>query len=464
MSVPASQMIPKLHYDNAGNTYVCDHLGLWKLHPGIAQVLTQVQQSKDSHMSQVYGRHAAVPCMYGLTTPANFLQSHLSSPPSPSESCLLPPSTYQDPAHILLPDLPDRDLLEPVVITKSHGYAPATKVGGAHHKATRSIKSRWKDKENTGLHSANHPQKHAHAIEANKDYRRTKCGWPNGSNNYSTADIKALLDFVEDAIMAVLSVKTMKPMGNRVCPPDITCAHELDALINEHAGTHDLNDLDHNTYDNELNCNEQPIKTDTHMLCRRDAAASELLSHISGAFDPAVQQARDDDHATRSLANMQLPAQGQQLSDANGTRLYEAKPEHDLTQLCLEMTQMQQPPPNKAAHKTHHQCKPKQADYTYYPNGSQCDTPASDASDHRPSSSQYTHPTPPPFNSTPSPCFVHHRWASRPHLHGGLQCNSRIICSSRKETEVCTDLKSVAMDDVDDLPASSLSDTRGVIA
>lgn len=217
-------------------------------------------------------------------------------------------------------------------------------------------------------------------------------------------------------------------------------------------------------------------RTDTPMPRRRGAAASELLSRISGAFDPAVQQARDEDRATRSLANTQLLAQGQQLRDANAvteklrtqlfdlqTRLYDTERERDLTQLRLEMTQMHQPPPNKAAPKTRHQRrpKPKLADYTYYPDGGQCvvwhsdpDTLASDASDHSPSSHQYTDPTP-PFNSTPSPRFAHRRWASRPRSRGaGPPRNSMIVRSNRQETQVHTELKSEAVDDVDDLPES----------
>ncbi|KAG1874731.1 hypothetical protein DFJ58DRAFT_638700, partial [Suillus subalutaceus] len=381
-------------------------------------------------------------------------------PPSPSGSHLLPPSAHREPALIPLPDSLDMELRDPLVIAGSRGYAPAIKIGRARRK-TRTNKSRGKDKENTNLDIADRPQKHARAIEDDEDDSRAKRGRPNGSNNYSTADVKVLLDLVEDELplgqkgwqlihskftqwaglngrphrKATLLetkfkqfVKTTKPTGDGVCPPDVTHAHELDARINERAGTRDLNDSDYDAHDDELNCNEQNVKvrsmsplehtavtratrTDTPMPRRRGAAASELLSRISGAFDPAVQQARDEDRATRSLANTQLLSQGQQLRDANAvteklrtqlfdlqSRLFDAERERDLTQLRLEMIQMHQPPPKKAAHKTHHQRrpKPKQADYTYYPDGGQSviwhsdpDTPASDASDHPPSSPQY---------------------------------------------------------------------------
>ncbi|KAG1841944.1 hypothetical protein F4604DRAFT_1939147 [Suillus subluteus] len=116
--VPTSQSIPELRYDNAGNAYVRDHLGHWQPHPGIAQAVTRVPRSEDC---QAYGQHAAAPLMYGLTTPANFSQPHLSPPPSPSGSRLVLSSAYQDPVHIPLPDSPDRDLCDPLMIAESRG-------------------------------------------------------------------------------------------------------------------------------------------------------------------------------------------------------------------------------------------------------------------------------------------------------------------------------------------------------
>jgi hypothetical protein len=52
-------------------------------------------------------------------------------------------------------------------------------------------------------------------------------------------------------------VKTTQPTGDGVCPPDVTHAHELDARINERAGTRDLNDSDYDAFDNE---NDPPVK------------------------------------------------------------------------------------------------------------------------------------------------------------------------------------------------------------
>jgi hypothetical protein len=119
-------------------------------------------------------------------------------------------------------------------------------------------------------------------------------------------------------------VKTTKPTGDGVCPPDVTRAHEIDALINERAGTRDLNDLDFDAdASQDDSCNvSPPIKhtavtqatcTDAPVPRRQGAAASELLTHISSAFDPAVQEAQDEQRANQSLANTQLLTQAQQL-------------------------------------------------------------------------------------------------------------------------------------------------------
>jgi hypothetical protein len=48
MNNPHSQTIPELRYDSAGNAYARDHLGNWRPHPGIVQVVTRVLHSEDS--------------------------------------------------------------------------------------------------------------------------------------------------------------------------------------------------------------------------------------------------------------------------------------------------------------------------------------------------------------------------------------------------------------------------------
>ncbi|KAG1858731.1 hypothetical protein DFJ58DRAFT_726511 [Suillus subalutaceus] len=176
--------------------------------------------------------------------------------------------------------------------------------------------------------------------------------------------------------------------------------------------------------------------TDAPVARCQGAAASELLSRISGAFDLLFSkletriQLRDANAITEKLRT--------QLFDLQ-TRLYTTEHKCDLTQLRLEMTQANQPTPNQAAPKSCHRRKPKP----------KTQTPASDASDHPPTSPQYMHPTPPPFNTTPSPRLAYRRWASRPRSRGaGRPCNSVVIHSNREQTQVHTDIKSEE-DDVD---------------
>ncbi|KAG1732841.1 hypothetical protein EDD22DRAFT_762156, partial [Suillus occidentalis] len=328
------------------------------------------------------------------------------------------------PAHIPLPDSPDRELHDPVTIAEARGYVPAVITAGARRKPAAKA-NKGKGKENTEP-----APKCTRAADDDEDDPRpgAKRGRPSGSNNYSVTDIQVLLDLVKDErplgqkgwqaihlkysewarkherpprkVMSLETkfkqlVKTTKPTGNGVCPPDVTRAHEIDALINERAGTRDLNDSDFdadNSHDDLRNVSP-PIehtavthatRTDAPVPRRRGAAASELLTRISGAFDPAVQEARDEQRANRSIANTQLLTQAQQLRDANAvteqlrtqlydlrSKLYSVERERDLSQLRVEMMQMHAPAPKPASRHARHRHRPKQPNYTYYPDGGQ---------------------------------------------------------------------------------------------
>ncbi|KAG2067513.1 hypothetical protein BDR04DRAFT_1120420 [Suillus decipiens] len=168
----------------------CDDLKNWWAHPRITQVVTEVKRSGGSQ------RHSAAPLMYGLMTPTNFSQL----PPSLFGFHLTLSSAYHDPARITLPDSPNRDLCDPLVIAECWGYTSAIKTGGACHKtATRATKGKGKDKENTDMIGGVLPQKRA--LEGEDDPRAER-GRPNGSNNYSSADVRALLD--EGSIMLTI--------------------------------------------------------------------------------------------------------------------------------------------------------------------------------------------------------------------------------------------------------------------
>ncbi|KAG1765103.1 hypothetical protein EDD22DRAFT_732352, partial [Suillus occidentalis] len=331
-----------------------------------------------------------------------------------------------DPVLRPLPDSADLDLTDRVVIAEAHGYAATSKTAGARRKI-HSAKA--KGKENLGVR----PTKRAHDIMADDDDGdvRVKRGRPSGSNNYTTADTKALLDFVEkelplgqrgwQAIHAKFSewaiergrpdrklssletkfkqlVKTTKPTGDGVCPPDVTRAHQIDALINERAGTRDLNDADFD--DNHDDNDSRSVSSDPdepqHVAVTkatrteapvprrntRGAVATELLTRLSGAFDPATQRARDNERADRSLANTQLMTQAQQLRDAQNridtlhaqlfdlrSKLYDSQRACDKAELRVEMLQSQ----ISGSHRKLRSPPPKRKSlmHEHYPDGGQ---------------------------------------------------------------------------------------------
>ncbi|KAG1723304.1 uncharacterized protein EDB91DRAFT_1255695 [Suillus paluster] len=340
-------MTIELHYDSAGNAYSHDRTGMWQPHPGIAQPVAHplhVSQPDPFVHTGLNGTVSLTPrtdgtCpqgyQYALNTPAKFSTQH-QHPPSPSPVASGSQLTQHkfnhntiDPVLRPLPNDADLDLTDPVVIAEAHGYAAASKTAGARRTTKAKGKEKWE----------------------------VKCGRPSGSNNYTTADTKALLGFVEkelplgqrgwQAIHAKFSewatkwgrpdrkvsslktkfkqlIKTTKPTGDGVCPPDVTRAHQIDALINERAGTRDLNDMEFDdNCDDDNTCSvssalDEPqhvaVTKATHTeapALRHNAhgAAVELLTRLSGAFDPATQRARDEEQADWSLANTQLMAQ-----------------------------------------------------------------------------------------------------------------------------------------------------------
>ena len=186
-------------------------------------------------------------------------------------------------------------------------------------------------------------------------------------------------------------MKTTKPTGTGVCPPEVKRAHHIDELINERAGTCELADSDFDDAGGNIswsssgeddppqhpeprvavaqsNRNEAPAPRPN-----RGAAAADLLSSLSHAFDPAVQRAQDEDRASRSLANTQLLALSQQLHDSQATneklhgqlfdlcnRLYEAQRTADHAEMRLEMARSIRGPNHQAPQKYQEPAKKNQ--------------------------------------------------------------------------------------------------------
>jgi hypothetical protein len=173
-------------------------------------------------------------------------------------------------------------------------------------------------------------------------------------------------------------------MGVGVCPPQVSRAHEIENLINEKAGTQDLNDSDFDDSADE-GANEPieissdkeedgspvpsplppagpaPIKSaiaqsacnDVSRRTGRASSGPDLISKLSRVFDPDTQKARDTERANCSLQNTHFLAQSQQLRDLQQSnerlhqqltdlqaRLQEANRNCDQVELKLEMLQM----------------------------------------------------------------------------------------------------------------------------
>jgi hypothetical protein len=195
-------------------------------------------------------------------------------------------------------------------------------------------------------------------------------------------------------------VKTTKPTGNGVCPPEIKCAHHIDSLINERAGTRDLGDSD---FDDADSGRTGPSSDDDSLpqpeprvaVARsarneappprrnaRGTATTGLLNSLSNAFDPAVQRARDEDRANRSLANTQLLTLSQQLRDSQATneslrgqlfdlrnRMYEAQRTADRAEMHLEMMRAAPGPAHPVRSMYHNLPKHKRQSYRWFVDG-----------------------------------------------------------------------------------------------
>ncbi|KAG2144484.1 hypothetical protein DEU56DRAFT_754155 [Suillus clintonianus] len=383
--IPPSRLDYDLHYDDAGNAYARDHLGAWQPHPGIAQTVTASSQTSrpDRIAHQGLGGHASL-------TPAT--PHRTSSLHMQNGSRITAREPVIDPALLPLPESTDQDLVDPVSIAEAHGYTPVTKTAGARRKVQAS----------KGKGKVKRPRE----ITEDDNDARAKHGRPSGSNNYTSADVKALLNFVEDELplgqrgwqvihtkFAEWSkargrpdrklnsletkfkqlVKTTKPTGDGVCPPDVTRAHYIDSLINERAGTCDLNDEDFDDQDagshTDSSSQDEPqhvavaraTRTDAPVpRCNaRGAAASELLTRLSGAFDPA-QQLRDSQATNENLRN--------QLFDLRA-RLYDVERARDKAELRVEMLDMKV----SGRHRRLHSPLPKEKTMVseWYPDGGQ---------------------------------------------------------------------------------------------
>ena len=165
-------------------------------------------------------------------------------------------------------------------------------------------------------------------------------------------------------------VRVSKPTGDAECPPQVECAHQIDWLMNEKAGTRELDDSEivdaiEDDGDGDNNGDEDAaisISSDsedvTKQVTHRKSASvkveaavpslgprarrsvsnrldtpsastrntrmvkntpTDLLNSISRSLDPSLSAARDEDRAARSLQTTQFLSLSNQLRDALAT-------------------------------------------------------------------------------------------------------------------------------------------------
>ncbi|KAI6101444.1 hypothetical protein EDD16DRAFT_1716654 [Pisolithus croceorrhizus] len=370
-----SKLCDGVWYDDCGNPLMHNSSGTWILHPGFTDLHIHMHESATQDSCQANA---------GPTEPIEYAFKH----PNVGSGCLwlptmspatfehssgvhgtlhvMPPNHVIDPALVPLPSSSqDADLIVPAVILQSQGQAASPKVAGAccpgKEKTGRGtngrVLSKGNRKENAGALMSK--KQGCDVVDLNdEDEMKVRQGCPQGAGNYSSSDMNVLLDYVEEELLlgqrgwqSVTTkfnkwavkygrperkvpslemkykqlIKTPKPTGTGVCPPKVLWAHHIDDLINEQAGTCELNDSDFDdtieadklgaSDDDNTNPPPEPCHTSvaqsacagTPPTCHnaRGAAATELMNCLSNAFDPEVQRAHDEECTNHALATTQ---------------------------------------------------------------------------------------------------------------------------------------------------------------
>ncbi|CAA7263431.1 unnamed protein product [Cyclocybe aegerita] len=379
---------PNIRYDRFGWPYVQDVSGHW------VQLYTPTMVTSQSVPTATHGFPAVSQNETAPTRPHNNMED---GPNQPLSEALV---------------VSDDDLSDPVTIVKSRGHAAAKKVAGSRQKGKGKQRAVLTESRDKGKEKAT-ARKCRHASDDEEVEVVAKRGHPKGAGNYTADEVDALLDFVEeelplgqrgwqsihrgftcwarrnDAAERTLKsletkfkqlVKTTKPTGDAYCPPDVKRAHKIDGRINERAATRDLNDSDFDDAaqltggsedddDDADDIPEAPKKSrkaasagnrdiQNAIIRRPDPAVQrrsrsnnvDLIGKLANAFDPSVQQARDEERAQCSFQASQMFTLSQQLRDANltieslrsqlstlQTQVHEAQRARDRAELQLQL-------------------------------------------------------------------------------------------------------------------------------
>ncbi|CAA7268225.1 unnamed protein product [Cyclocybe aegerita] len=405
---------PNIRYDRFGQPYVQDVSGHWVQLYAPTMVTSQSVPTATHGFPAVSQNETAPTRPHnnmedGPNQPLSEALVIVASTRAPTAG---PSTAVIDPALLPLPEVSDDDLSDPVTIVKSRGHAAAKKVAGSCQKGKGKQRAVLTESRDKGKEKAT-ARKRRHASDDEEVEVVAKRGRPKGAGNYTADEVDALLDFVEeelplgqrgwqsihrgftrwahrnDAAERTLKsletkfkqlVKTTKPTGDAYCPPDIKRAHKIDGRINKRAATRDLNDSDFDDAvqltggsedddDNADDIPEAPKKSrkaasagnrdiQNAIIRRPDPAVQrrsrsnnvDLIGKLANAFDPSVQQARDEERAQRSFQASQMFTLSQQLRDANltieslrsqlstlQTQVHEAQRARDRAELQLQL-------------------------------------------------------------------------------------------------------------------------------
>ncbi|KAJ7258322.1 hypothetical protein C8J57DRAFT_1472431 [Mycena rebaudengoi] len=257
-------------------------------------------------------------------------QAPLQGPAVPAQSAVQHSATYNfsgpsaHPPHTsihldprFLPPLPpsdDHDLYEPPAIAKSRGLQAAPKVADSRNFEPEDT--------NTLLDIVQ------------KELPLGPKGWASIHKRFSKwAHKNSRPDRAGKSLETKYKqlLKTKKPTGDAICPPEIKRAHRIEEMINQRAGTHDLSDSEfdggHASSDDIsteiLDSSSSRVHTAVaHRALspplRRNGRmnAPDLVNKLSHAFDPEAQKARDAERSQRSFQATQMLSLTQQLCDA----------------------------------------------------------------------------------------------------------------------------------------------------
>ncbi|KAF8871901.1 hypothetical protein CPB84DRAFT_1753811 [Gymnopilus junonius] len=283
----------------------------------------------------------------------------------------LPVPPAIDPSTIPLPDDDDDDdELPPVHKIFQTMARPVSKVAGSRRpQLSEKAKGKWRAVDPSITSGSTLKRKASTPLSAPADTIKRPKGHSAGVANYSGKDLDALFNILEESLPLrghawnsatnefnawaeenecptwtakslelkfKQLIKTSKPTGDAECPPHVLWAHEIDELMNEKAGSRDLDDEDIIDANDVIEVSDTEEKTkekkatktatkkvhvkkekedgpvarrlpaDCIQPCVPCNSGQELLSNISSALDPRTQFAHNEENALTALQSQQI--------------------------------------------------------------------------------------------------------------------------------------------------------------